>query len=199
MSKRRRNKQRNNLPQTSVLSIVKNKPKQSRVIRYMGTSTGSPTTVTNLDLLKILAFTTNASTTYHQIYRNVLLRSVRLTVMANNDTGSGAVSFSWLGSRTPETDEVFLATTGVVTARNLFPPEDSFASMWITTADTSTSIFIITVPTDMLIFLDLHYEYILEDGTTTTYTSTISTVTGIQAPIFPVSDPAYTAVDLSVI
>jgi hypothetical protein len=152
-----------------LMSSIKNKPVGNRTIRYSYNDSTAAQIINNIDLLNILAFFVNGSTSAYGLFESVRLLRVGVTGFANSTTGVSSVGFEWLGNNSPASLTEMILTVGVPCHRNFFPPEDSSSSWWWgrPSRALSVDIFRISMGTFTVaptVFIDLEIQYVLDDG-----------------------------------
>jgi hypothetical protein len=174
------------------ITAIKQKPIQQRCIRYQN-STTDPVAVTRGDLLNwIVATSTSFNTKAIALVEAVRLVRVRIVGYAESGADPSFLSLEWNGDRSPSvltTVAVAEALAGVISEG---PPDSSLASVWsIRGSDQTEVLFTIDVSahTAIDLFMDLHIEYVLGDGSLEEFTLAVaSTTTGVAYLTLPNDD-----------
>ncbi len=196
----KRQRKGSNTGNISELHPINNTPIQVRAMRYSGTIL-STTEIKTIDLYSLLLAVTSGSTSAIRIIEAVKLIKVTCTLLPSSDTNSGTFTFTWFGDREPNLDYTMFYSQGVPSKWTFVPPDDSFAKLWINQDTTTSTLFTLDPDNSTVkLVLDLHFEYIIANGATTTATLTsAATFTGIAAPRMPTASDELTPVGLNAV
>jgi len=158
-----------------IFGDIKNKPIQTRAIRYQASGlSGTATAVTSNELRNFVGTTINGSTAFYSVIDSIRLTRVKLTGALSGTAGCVGLVFTWKGTNVPDIDltcEVSLSNPGVIVA---IPPKDSSSAWWYDDQSTSTNLFTVRMISidsgDAVVFMDVGLEYTLNDGTVTPLT-----------------------------
>ena len=141
---------------------------------------------------------TSASTTYIPLIDSFKLKRVGMTIMPNSTTSAGYITFTWLGLNQPEIRETLIYASAIPAHASYYPYEGSAASWWWDNTSTTTNLFSIrSVETDINIFLDIEFEYIIKTGAVSSVALTSpSSFTGVGYRVLPIGNLLFTPVDL---
>jgi hypothetical protein len=155
-------------------------------MRYSVALSGT-TYITYADIQGILLAVSNGSVNAVSIIQSIRILNIGVTLMSTDNT-AGTFNFEWLGSRIPTRNETLIFAQGAPAKWNFRPPPESLAGFWIESTDDSSTydsiaLCVMTVSSsDVTVFLDLHFEYIVVDGVGKPYTLTgAATFDGIAA------------------
>jgi hypothetical protein len=123
-------------------------------------------------------------------------------MMPNNDAGTAWATFAWVGTNNPSIKETIFAGNAVPSRMSFRPPPDTNASWWwnISSYSSPLGMFIIdqsTITTACPLFMDLEFEYILSNGTSTALTVTATSFTGIVANDLPINTQTWLPLELA--
>ncbi len=183
----KRSKQRFNDTRLQITNI-ENKPVLTRSIRYQSAlnSTNAMTFYTT-DLLTMLVWVTNASTTVNALFDSIKINSISLSAYQTSGNLE-SVSFKWETVNGPESLETMVTQSAIMARGTFYPPENSSAAWWFNAAVTQYELFSITASATTLdIIMDINYRCIMNDGPSplTATLSVASTFTGIAARAMP--------------
>jgi len=187
------------------ITEINNKPIQTRCIRYQLTgviSRSVPALFNSNDLRHIIGFVTSGAASYYPVIDSVKLLRVGLTVLSEDSITAGSFSFNWKGSNAPDITETMFFSPGVPARRNFYPPEDSSARWWYDNASTTTDLFQLYMSNNEipLFFLDIEFEYNLQDGASVNSVfTTNATFTGYAYRILPLASEQFTPLGLNAV
>lgn len=188
------------------LPHINQKPIQTRCMRYQSDGM-TPNTVYVFsvnDMRALLLATTTGSSTAIPLIDSFKVRRVGYSAVLSGATGSAAVTFAWEGPNVPDISDTSYVGVGVPTTRSYYPPEITSTGWWYDNGAPSVELFSLT-QTGLnagvaSIYLDLDFEYILQNGQVTTVNlATASGLTGIQYPGLPLTTLAFVPTNLSVV
>jgi len=163
--------------------IVKQKPIQSRVIRYVTNSLAANSGYGPRQLINTILWCTNGSSTAYPIIEAVRLRRISMYYAPSNfDSSPDNFAFRWVNQNLPDN---LLSKTGTPfspAVLKLVPPLNSLAAMWYDQANVSFTTPLpfceLTGATGTII--DIDFDYIIGEGTSTSLTlSANATFTGL--------------------
>ncbi len=206
-SNKRRKKKRNNRRRGETLGGVllpdiNNKPAQSRCIRYSG-SVGSGTTAlfNTQDIRSFVGFTNSGSTAYYPLTDAFKLLRVGLTLLPNDVSSAGTVTFVWNGFNAPDYRDTMLVANSIPYHRSFKPLDGTSASWWWDNSSSTTDLFSIrsALNTDCVIILDIELKYIIATGAITSVPlTTTSSLNGLVYRLLPITGLNFTPVELDV-
>jgi len=188
-STRSRNGRSNNTLGGVLLTRVNNKPIMRRTIRYecQGLTTTS-WTCNSENIRDAIGHVISGNTNYYPIFESIRLRRVGVSAQLSGTTGTGVVDFSWKGDHSPQIFDTTYVAIGVPTTRNYYPPSGTSSSWWYDLNATADDLFIVQAGAYnsgvLVIFVDVDFEFILNDGFVTASTITAPGFTGLAARRF---------------
>lgn len=172
----------------SELPPINNTPIQVRCMRYQGSIT-SYTEFRVGDITTMLLGVTNSSSTAIVLMEAVRLQRLVVTLLPNSTTNAGTFALSWDGEREPHLTQTMFYTMGTPARWSFTPPEGSLATFWFNqdTSETTSTVFRLDPDNSTVeVILDIHFEYVLADGSTDTLTlGSAATFSGVAARVMP--------------
>ena len=196
---KRRTRQGASPGQRVFITPIKNKPIQTRAIRYIFDDTSSRVATTVTMMRRAMAVITNGSTSAVPIIDSFRILRVGATMLPNSNTGTSSFTFQWGGTNAPIEREVMYASQGIPSKRSFYPPDDSSAGWWWNNASDGTielfSIDGLAVTSESPVYVDIEFEYVLADCNVSTFTISSASVTGLAYG--KMANGALTPVDLT--
>jgi hypothetical protein len=140
------------------LTMIKNAPRQTRVIRYL---CNADTSVTFDNLLTAISFATGTTTAY-SIIGAMKIQQIRVTALPDALLSSSSLTFAWECSNSPEDSYTFPVIIGEAFSHSFYPPSQSIAGWWFSEGSADQTLFSINVTTNQFVYVDIHFEYVLE-------------------------------------
>lgn len=189
------------------LPHINQKPIQTRCIRYAANGTlvsGTPEVFAVADLRAILGAVTNASTVYTPLIDSFRVRRIGYSAILSGTAGSANITFAWEGPNVPDISDTSFVGVSIPITRSYYPPPNSSSEWWYDNGATSVNLFSILYSdenaTQVTLYLDIDFEYILQDGVQTTLTlSANATYTGLAVIALPLGSSTFTPVGLSTV
>jgi hypothetical protein len=186
------------------LPKIQQKPIQGRCLRYLGTSVTTQSTIAVADLRGMIGTTINATTTYVPLIDSVRLKRVGISAILSGTTGTGSVKFSWEGPNVPDIAETSFVGVSVPITRSYYPPDGTSTSWWYDNGATSVDLFSIQTASgdsgDVNVYLDIEFEYIIQDGAQTALTLTTNPgFTGIAYARLPLTQTIWVPLSLNAV
>jgi len=186
------------------LPHINQKPKQTRCLRYVATSATTQIVVAVADLRGMIGAVTNASTLFIPLIDSFRLKRVGISAVLSGATGAGTVTFAWEGPNVPDIADTSYVGVAVPTTRSYYPPPDTSVGWWYDNGATSVNLFSIQTSAvdsgDTTVFLDIEFEYIIQDGASSTLTlSANASFTGIAYPRLPLTSSSLVPVQLNTV
>jgi hypothetical protein len=200
-NKRRKNRKGGDRLGMTLLSDINNRPIQTRVFRYFG-SLNSRVTFTSQDLSSIMGAVTSGATTFYPLIDGFQISRVGITLLPNNTTSAGTVSFSWSGLNAPDNRHTMLVANSIPYHQSFIPVEGTSAWFWWDNTSSTTNLFQVasTLSSDVLIYIDFDIKYVLNTGATTSVALTANaTFTGIGYRQLPIGNLEFSPADLDTV
>lgn len=173
-------------------TAIKQNPETQRSMRFLGSLTAlNQVAIGFRDLGQLMMTCVSGSTAGFTALSAFKLQSVSCTLLPSIDE-EGLFSFTWDGSNgTTSTSRVPSVTRTIPYAPSnaarmtFFPPEDSFAGMWVDQSQfaLTDTMFTVVATSTLNVVLDLHFSYVLGyENNARTYTFLVApTYSGIVA------------------
>ncbi len=176
----RRNKNRRRRNQTNGsydIGQIKNAPVLTRCIRYESPGLASAFEFRNSDVMQMMGFATTTTAGY-SIMQAVRIKRVKVICMPDTSEVSGSCRFEWLGTNAPENEDTMVYMPAVPCSKNHYPPEGSTSWFWRSDHTSSEAMFAVNFSANIVFFLDIEFEFVLKNDTTS---QALSTLTGATA------------------
>jgi hypothetical protein len=154
------------------------------------------------DFRAMMLVVINATTTAVPLIDSFRVRRIGYSALLDGASGSANVTFAWEGPNVPDISDTSFVGVGVPITRSYYPPPQSSAGWWYDNGATSVNLFSISQLTsgtsgEANVYLDLDFEYIIQNGAQTTVSLSINaTFTGIAYARLPRTTSVFEPVSL---
>ncbi len=180
------------------LPHINQKPIQTRCMRYQ-----SDTMVSNIlynisvnDIRAMILAVVTGSANAIPLIDSFKIRRIGYSAVLSGDVGSAYVTFAWEGPNVPDISDTSYVGVGVPTTRSYYPPSGSSSSWWYDNGAPSVELFSLSQSSldsgAAIVFLDIDFEYILQnDAVTTVNLAASAGITGVAYANLPLTQTVF--------
>ncbi len=176
------------------LPHINQKPIQTRCIRYEAENmvSGTVYTFSVADLRAMMLAVVSGTAVATPLIDSFRVRRVGYSGVLSGATGTAFLTFAWEGPNVPDISDTSFVGVGVPITRSYYPPPNTSSGWWYDNGATSVNLFSISQTSndsgEANVYLDIDFEYILQDGAASTINLLINaTFTGIAYARLPLT------------
>ncbi len=180
------------------LPHINQKPIQTRCMRYQ-----SDSMISNIlyqisvnDIRAMILAVTTGSANAIPLIDSFKVRRIGYSAVLSGSVGSAYITFAWEGPNVPDISDTSYVGIGVPTTRSYYPPPESSSGWWYDNGAPSVELFSLSQSGlssgEANVFLDIDFEYILQnDAVTTVNLASSSPITGVAYAMLPLTQTVF--------